>query len=147
MQLSYSYPAIFEPVKEGGFVVTFRDVPEAITQGETMEEAKVYALDALITGADFYQEDGRPFPEPSEPQEGEVLINLPALIGVKLQLRNLMGRLGIRPSELARRMGIRPQEVSRLLNLRHSTKFDSLCKAVDCLGYEPVIGFRPKPSK
>lgn len=78
MKSSLSYPAVFEPAQEGGFVVTFRDVPEAITQGETLDEAKIYALDALITSADFYAENGRPFPEPSDPKEGEILITMPA---------------------------------------------------------------------
>ena len=32
---------------DGGFVVTFRDIPEAITQGETVEDALVMAKDAL----------------------------------------------------------------------------------------------------
>ncbi|WP_238329470.1 type II toxin-antitoxin system HicB family antitoxin [Mannheimia haemolytica] len=33
------YPALFTPAEEGGFVVTFPDLPEAITQGDTFEEA------------------------------------------------------------------------------------------------------------
>jgi len=32
------YPAKFSPAEEGGFVVTFRDIPEAITQGDNMAE-------------------------------------------------------------------------------------------------------------
>ena len=34
-----AYPVTLTPEKEGGYVVTFRDIPEAITQGETVEEA------------------------------------------------------------------------------------------------------------
>ena len=33
------YPARFDLAPEGGFVVTFRDIPEAITQGDTEAEA------------------------------------------------------------------------------------------------------------
>lgn len=32
---------------DGGFVVKFRDIPEAITQGETVEDALVMAREAL----------------------------------------------------------------------------------------------------
>ncbi len=44
----FVYPAIFTPdAKDGGFVVTFVDIPEAITQGETEEEAWHEAADCL----------------------------------------------------------------------------------------------------
>jgi len=33
--------------EEGGYTVTFRDVPEAITEGETLEDALKYAAEAL----------------------------------------------------------------------------------------------------
>ena len=39
------YPAKFSPAEEGGFVVTFRDIPEAITQGDDMAEAQEISLD------------------------------------------------------------------------------------------------------
>ena len=64
------YPARFEPVEEGGFLVTFRDVPEAITQGDTIDEALFMAADALATAMDFYFEDQRPVPTPSGVEEG-----------------------------------------------------------------------------
>ncbi|HEY1213151.1 MAG TPA: type II toxin-antitoxin system HicB family antitoxin [Bryobacteraceae bacterium] len=70
------YPARFEPVEGGRFVVRFRDVPEAITQGETIEEALVMAADVLATVMDFYFEDRRPVPIPSEVEEGEELVAL-----------------------------------------------------------------------
>lgn len=59
-----------------GFVVTFRDVPEAITQGDNFLEAVEMAQDALQTAMEFYDEDNKPRPAPSEPQQGDVLIEL-----------------------------------------------------------------------
>ena len=50
------YPVILEAQSEGGFVVTFPDVPEAITQGEDEDEALLYAVDALETALSFYVE-------------------------------------------------------------------------------------------
>ena len=32
----FEYPVLLTPAEEGGFVVTFPDVPEAITQGEDL---------------------------------------------------------------------------------------------------------------
>ena len=39
--------AVFEPAKEGGYTCCVEEVPAAISQGETLEEAKANLLDAL----------------------------------------------------------------------------------------------------
>lgn len=59
-----------------GFAVTFRDVPEVITQGKNFLDAINMAQDALRTAMQFYKEGGKPLPAPSLPQHGDVLINL-----------------------------------------------------------------------
>ena len=35
----YIFPAVFEPGDKKGYVVTFPDLPDCITEGDTMEEA------------------------------------------------------------------------------------------------------------
>ncbi len=84
------YPARFEPVDGGGFVVTFRDVPEAIAQGETIEEALVMAANALATAMDFYFEDRRPIPAPSEVENGEEPVALSVSMSDKVLAFNKM---------------------------------------------------------
>ena len=39
--------AVFEPDKEGGYSCFVEEIPAAISQGETLEEAKANLLDAL----------------------------------------------------------------------------------------------------
>jgi predicted RNase H-like HicB family nuclease len=39
--------AVFEPAAEGGYTCFIEEVPAAISQGETLEEAKANLLDAL----------------------------------------------------------------------------------------------------
>ena len=39
--------AIFEPAKEGGYTCFVEEVPAAISQGETLDEAKANLMDAL----------------------------------------------------------------------------------------------------
>lgn len=68
------YPARLEAQPEGGYTVTFRDVPEAITQGDTRVETLLNAADALATAMSFYAEDGRPRPGASPLQPGEALV-------------------------------------------------------------------------
>ena len=134
------YPAKFTPDNEiGGFVVTFRDVPEAITQGDTFEDAKNMASDALLTSMDFYFEDNRPVPAPSVAEQGEVLINLPSSTYAKVLLLNALLEQNVSRAELARRMGIKPQEVTRIVDLNHTTKVDSIAAALHALGRNLIL--------
>ena len=133
------YPAHFEPATEGGFVVTFRDIPEAITQGDTDAEALTMAEDALVSSMDFYFEDRRRVPDPSPLQAGERLVELPPSISAKVLLLNELIDGGISNAELARRMGTRPQEVQRIVDLGHATKIDTIARALHAVGRQMEI--------
>ena len=124
---------------ENGYLVTFRDVPEALTQGDTYEEAVEMAQDALTTAMDFYFEDNRPVPLPSQAKEGEVLIELPLSVWSKVLLLNEMLNQHVNQADLAKRMGIKPQQVTRIVNLEHATKIDTLVQAFKALGKNPVL--------
>ncbi len=74
----FNYPATL--TKDGGtFLVTFRDVPEAITFGADKEEALLNAVDALETGLSFYVESCSPLPLPSNAKRGEITVSAAAL--------------------------------------------------------------------
>lgn len=128
-----SYPARI--TRDGdGFMVSFPDIPEALTGAPSRDEAITMAADALTTAMDFYFEDRRPVPSPSAPKRGQVMIDLPPSVGAKVLLLNEMLAQGTRPSDLARLMNIRPQEVNRLTTLRHPTKIDTVADALKALG-------------
>jgi antitoxin HicB len=128
------YPARLEPQPEGGFVVTFPDIPEAITQGEDVEDALLHAADVLESAMDFYLEQGRPIPPPSRSKRGQKMVDLPASYTVKILLLNEMAAQKVRPAELARRMKVTRQEVNRLIDSRHTTKIDGVAAALKALG-------------
>lgn len=128
-----SYPARIRP-DGSGFVVSFRDIPEALTSGETREQALEMAHDALETAMDFYFEDRRAVPLPSKPRRGEIEITLPASLFAKVLLLNSMIEDGITPSALARKMHTTPQTVNRIVDLRHSTKIDTIGEALQAMG-------------
>ena len=73
------YPAIFHTADEGGFWITFPDIPECMTQGDSMENAYEMAVDALglaITSRDKLKEE---IPAASSPcdlyvEEGDVCV-------------------------------------------------------------------------
>ncbi len=129
------FPVNLTPDKDdGGFVVTFPDVPEAITQGDSVEEALAMAQDALETALEFYFEDKRAVPVPSKPKRGQNVIQLSASLSAKILLLNEMVIQNIRPAELARRLNTTPQEVNRLTNLRHTTRIDGIAAALHAMG-------------
>ena len=43
----YTYTVIFEPAEEGGYVVHIPALPGLVTEGDTLDEAKGMALDAI----------------------------------------------------------------------------------------------------
>jgi antitoxin HicB len=140
----FKFPARFEPAPDGGYVVTFRDIPEALPQGDTREEAEVMALDALVCAMDFYFEDRRAVPLPSKARRSEVLVELPPSVSAKVELLNRVIESQTRPADLARAMGIKPQEITRILDLHHATKIDTLAQAFSALGYELALSVNRK---
>lgn len=117
-----------------GFAVSFPDIPEALTSGATIEQAREMAADALATAMEFYFEDGRPVPLPSKAGRGQHLVELPASMSAKVLLLNEMIAQGVTQAELARRLHTRKQEVQRIVNLDHATKIDTIEAAFRALG-------------
>ncbi len=58
MKTFYKVPLIFEPQPEGGYTVTSPLLPELITEGDTLEEARNNAEDALQAVLELYEEMG-----------------------------------------------------------------------------------------
>ncbi len=127
------YPVIIEPT-DTGFFVSFPDIPEALTEGRTYDEALLMGKDALETALEFYFEDERAVPMPSKIEPGQPVIELSPSLWVKVLLLNEMVLQHIRPADLARKLSIRPQEVTRLMRLRHPTKIDTISNAFHAIG-------------
>ena len=127
------FPMNIEPDEEF-FMVTFPDIPEAITQGETMEQAREVVQDALETALEFYFEAPRMVPTPSPIKPGQEYVELPTSVSAKVLLLNEMIQQKVRPADLARLLDTTPQVVNRLTNLRHATKIDGIATAMKALG-------------
>ncbi len=59
----YNYTVIFQPAEEGGYIVTVPALPGLITEGDTFEEAKAMAIDAIKGYLEALVKDGKPVPE------------------------------------------------------------------------------------
>jgi len=131
----FMYPITLTPdANDGGFVVTFVDIPEAISQGDTQAQALEAAKDALESAIDFYFEDKRAVPPPSMVKRSQPVVELAASLSAKVLLLNEMVTQNVRPAELARRLKTSPQEVNRLTNVKHTTRIDGIAAALQALG-------------
>ncbi|BCS81525.1 type II toxin-antitoxin system HicB family antitoxin [Anaerocellum diazotrophicum] len=68
----YIFPSIFEPSENGGYRVTFPDLPGCITEGKTLEEALYMAKDALELHLCGLEEDNEEIPEPTPPEKLDI---------------------------------------------------------------------------
>lgn len=119
---------------DGGFVVTCRDLPEAITQGDSVEEALAEAADALEEAIAGRIEDAQDIPAPSAPKRGERIVSVPPSMALKAAVYLAVREAGISNSELARRMKLDEKEARRILDPHHPTKLPRIEEALSVLG-------------
>ena len=119
---------------DGSVLVTFADVPEAVTFGADEDAALLQAIDALETGLSFYVDSRKPLPAASKPAIGQKSTRPSALECAKLGVYQAMTEQGIKKSELARRLGWHMPQIDRLFDHRHASKFDQIEAAANVLG-------------
>lgn len=133
------YPAIIE--EEGGFfTVSFRDIPFALTDAETYDEAVEEAVDCLGEALASCIVDNEEIPEPSKAEEGEVLIAPVALIAAKAALYVAARESGLNKTTLAEKLNVSEAVGRRLLNPRYQTKIVNIDNALKAMGKRMVIG-------
>jgi antitoxin HicB len=133
------YPVTLEPDDNGTILVSFPDIPEAVTCGDNEADALIHAQDALITALMIYIEDRRTTPWPSVPRRRQKAVALPLLAEAKVMLSNAMIERRMRKSDLARSLGVHMPQVDRLLNLRHSSRIEMIEEALHAVGKQLTI--------
>jgi len=134
-----AYPAALTPDPDGGFTVTFRDVSEAITEGDTREEALLRAEDALESALAMYVAAKEPLPTSSEAEADEVMVPLSALGMAKAALYEAMREQGVGRAELARRLRWHLPQINRVLDLRHASRMEHVGAALAALGLRLIV--------
>lgn len=129
----FDYPVTLTP-DDGAVLVTFPDVPEAITFGADKDEALLYAVDALETALSMYVDARKPLPAVSKAKRGQKTVRPSALECAKLGVYKAMTEQGIKKAELARRLGWHMPQVDRLFDLRHASNLDQIEAAAKVLG-------------
>lgn len=129
----FSYPAAIKKDANGSYLVTFPDVPEAITYGDSLAEASDHAVEALETALSFYIDAGKPLPSPGKIKRPHIAIE-PTMTGMlKLAIYQSMREGGVRKSDLARKMGCHLMQIDRLLDLTHASTLAQLEAALAAL--------------
>ncbi len=138
--MEYRYPVKMLPDDNGTILVTFPDVPEAITFGENEEDALTRAAEALEAALSIYIDKNVEIPKPSRPNtKRTVVIGIPALTDAKISLYTAMRRAGVTRAELARQLGLQKSQIGRLLDLNHESRLDQIERALRALGKRLIL--------
>ena len=124
---------------DGGYTVTFRDLPEAITQGESIEDALFEAADCLeeaIANRIIRQLE---IPVPSQPAKNEYLVTIPLQTSFKASIWLAMQEKNLNQTELAEALSVHEKEVRKILDPSHKTKLETLERSLIVLGKKPVL--------
>ena len=77
----YHYTVFFEPAEEGGYVATCPALPGLVTEGGTLADARLMALDAIRAYLESLAKDGLPPPANKkialDPVKEEVSVAIP----------------------------------------------------------------------
>ena len=130
----YAYPCDLTLDEGDEFVVTFPDVPEAITGGKGRSLALSEAVDALATALAGYVHEKRDIPAPREVHGDHEMVTVPAVVAAKLALYSAMRAQGITKVDLAARLGVSEGAVRKLVNPDHRSHLGQVERALRELG-------------
>lgn len=132
--MDFIYPARLRRQPEGGYLVTFPDLPDAITQGDSREDAIDMAADCLAETIGARIAERGDVPAPSPVKRGQVGVAVPAHVALKAALYVAMKQQGVSLSELARGLGGQPLQVRRLLDPGRASSMKRIDQALASMG-------------
>ncbi len=72
----FSYTVVFQPLPEGGYSAAVPAIPEICTFGQTLEEARNMAQDAIRCYLESALKTGEPIPKDISPATERVAVTL-----------------------------------------------------------------------
>jgi len=66
MSEKHQFTVLFEPAEEGGYTVTVPALPELVTEGRTLDEARAMASEAIQCHIESLLKDGESIPDDVE---------------------------------------------------------------------------------
>lgn len=135
-----TYRVEITPDDNDTFLVTFPDVPGAISYGETEAEALANAVDALETLFSGLIGDRKDIPDGAAADGPAVCLSL--LGSLKVACYRAMRARNWRKADLARALDLNPRQVDRLLDLRHGSTVAQLEQALAACGQRVEVETR-----
>ena len=135
----FEYPVLLKRAAEGGYIVTCRDLPALVTQGESREDALAQAADAMDEVFATLMKRGEAFPVPSAPRRSEHLVAPPIETVAKAALYATLRDANMTKVQLAKQLGIDEKEVRRLLDPHYQSKLPRIAEAIALLGKRLVV--------
>ena len=140
-----AYVAVIQQDGPTDFIVTFPDVPEAIAQGDSLEEARVNAYDALAVALAGYLKRDRAFPAvittmdhrpDADSTRWETAVE--PKLAARARLATEMQAQGISNVGLAKRMG-RDEKAVRLILSGRGASLDKTLEALRAVGVRAAL--------
>lgn len=138
------YPCNIEKDSDKKYFVTFPDFPEALTEGDTEEEALFNASEALTLTLEGRAEEGMVIPLPPQ-TEFERMVYPSSRVQAALLVR--FSRKGRKKADIARSLGTSWPVVSNMEDLHHWTTLRQLDKTASILGKRLVVSFEDNVGK
>jgi antitoxin HicB len=133
------YAAMLEPQPEGGFTVTFPDIPEAITEGDDRDAALFNAAEVLTLCLEQRLEDGEPVPKATK-VKGGVWVDPAAVIQAALLVRQARAAQDKSVADMARALDTSWPAAQRLEQPGSNPTLRQLERAAAALGKRLVVG-------
>lgn len=137
--MRYLFSVALHKDEDSRHVASCRDIPEALTDGQSRQEALAEMSEALGAALAGYIQEGRQIPEPSPKRKNEVMVPVSPLVAAKLALRTAMQDKGLSNIALGKKLGISEGAVRRLLNPDHASKLEGVIQALAVTGRQLVI--------
>ena len=133
------YCAVLHTQPEGGFTVTFPDIPEAITEGDDRDAALFNAAEVLTLCLEQRMEDGEAIPGAGK-VKGGVWIEPAAAVQAALLVRATREAQGKSLADLARALNTSWPAAQRLEQAKSNPTLKQLERAAAALGKRLVVG-------
>ena len=133
------YPAVLENDDNDTWLVTFPDFEDAVTFGDTREEALLHAVDALETVIISRMKHKLDIPVPSAAR-GRPLVSIPPLTAAKALLYKELRDQKVSIRQLAQRLRCEYPVAHRLVDVSRKTQVNEIAKAFQALGKRVIIG-------
>ena len=134
------YFAKFEPAEEGGFVITFPDIPEAISEADDKSSALFNASEVLDLCLTERLTSGEGLPSPSKLSDG-IWIEPSALIQAAILVRKTREKEGKNLADLARALKTSWAAAQKLETPANNPTLRQLERTAAVLGKRLVVSF------